>query len=330
MNIRPVIGVVFALAYPWVLSGQQMADSRNSQIVGDAGGAATVFKQELERRIGRMEDTARKSEANRAPDLELGEIYEQLGLLYDDAAQWARSESAVEHAVALLRREEASKKELAKALSQLGNLHVEMGKLRESEKEGQEALRLGEELGDKLQIAHSWDDLAALSLAQHKYEKARDFARQAVAEFAANEGPELFDAISARYTLALAYCHLKDYASAISLLTTAVDEVRAKMQGQHIPIGFGEFLLGYALWKSGDTSSARGHLEDGVAALREQLGWGHPTYLRVLGYYSQFLHETRQMEAAKDVDRQIRRAEAIVDVRSLETRAGANGFDGLH
>jgi tetratricopeptide (TPR) repeat protein len=204
-----------------------------------------------------------------------------------------------------------------------------MGKLRESEKEDKEALQLGEELGDRLQIAHSWDDLAALSLAGHKYEKARDFARQALSEFVADEGPGSFDAISARYTLALAYCHLKDYASAIPLLTTAINEARAKMQGEHLPIGFGEFLLGYALWKSGDTSSASEHLEDGVAGMREQLGWGHPVYVRVLGFYSQFLRETRQVEAAKDIDRQIRRAEAVVDARSLETRSPANGFDGL-
>ncbi len=329
MNIRPVITVVFALAYSCVLSGQQMADSRNGQAVGGAGESGTAFKRELERRIGRMEDTARKSEASHASNLELGKIYEQLGLLYEDAAQWVRSESAVEHAVSLLRRDEASKKELAKALSDLGNLHVVMGKLRESEKEGREALRLGEELGDKLQIAHSWDDLAALSLARHKYEQARDFARQSVAAFVANEGPEPFDAISARYTLGLAYCHLKDYASAIPLLTTAIDEARAKMRGEHIPIGFGEFLLGYALWKSGDPSSASGHFEVGVAGMREQLGWGHPVYLTVLGLYSQFLRETRQLEAAKDVERQIRRAEAVVDVRSLDTRGVASGFDGL-
>jgi tetratricopeptide (TPR) repeat protein len=326
MNIRPVISVVFALAYSCGLFGQQMVDSRNGQMVGGAGESS---KQEIERRIGRMEDTARKSEASGASDLELGKIYEQLGLLYEDAAQWARSESAVKHAVALLRRDEASKKELAKALSELGNLHVVMGKLRESEKEDQEALRLGVELGDKLQIAHSWDDLAALSLARHKYEQAKDFARQAVAEFVTNEGPEAFDGISARYTLALAYCHLKDYASAIPLLTSAVDEARARMRGQHLPIGFGEFLLGYALWKSGDPSSASGHLEEGVAGMREQLGWGHPVYLTVLGYYSQFLRETRQLEAAKDVERQIRRASAVVDVRSLDTRGVVSGFDGL-
>jgi tetratricopeptide (TPR) repeat protein len=320
MNIRPVISVVFALAYSCGLSGQQG---------GGAGESSTAFKLEVERRIGRMEDAARKSEASHASDLELGKIYAQLGLLYEDAGQWGRSESAVEHAVSLLRRDEASKKELAKALSELGNLHVVLGKLRESEKEDQEALRLGVELGDKLQIAHSWDDLAALSLARHKYEQARDFARQAVAAFVANDGPEPFDGISARYTLALAYCHLKDYASAIPLLTIAIDEAKAKMQGQRLPIGFGEFLLGYALWKSGDPSSASRYLEEGIAGMREQLGWGHPTYLRVLGYYSQFLRETRQLEAAKDVERQIRRAEAVVDVRSLDTRGLVSSFDGL-
>jgi tetratricopeptide (TPR) repeat protein len=324
MNIRPVISVVFALVYSCGLSGQQLEDGRNG-----AGETSRPFKEELELRIGEMEDTARKSEASRASDLELGKIYEQLGLLYEDAAQWTRSESAGEHAVALLRRDEASKKELAKALGEMGNLHVVMGKLRESEKEDKEALRLGVESGDKLQIAHSWDDLAALSLARHKYQQARDFARHAVAAFAANEEPEPFDAISARYTLALAYCHLKDYANAIPLLTSAVDEARATMRGEHIPIGFGEFLLGYALWKSGDPSSASGHLEDGIAGMRDQLGWGHPTYLTLLGYYSQFLRETRQLEAAKDVDRQIRRAEAVVDVRSLDTRGVVSGFGGL-
>ena len=329
MNIRPVISVVFALACSCGLSGQQVADSQNDQMVSGVGGPSTPFKQELERRIGRMEDTARRSEASHASDLELGKIYAQLGLLYQDVALWGRSESAVEHAVLLLRRDEASKKELAKALSELGNLHVVMRKLRESEREDQEALRLGEELGDKLQIAQSWDGLAALSLAQHKYEKARDFAQQAVAEFAANEGPEPFDAISARYTLALAYCHLKDYGSAIPLLTSTVDEAKVKLRGQTLPIGFGEFLLGYALWKSGDSSSASGHLEAAVAGVGERLGWGHPVYLRVLGYYSQFLRETRQVEAAKDVERQIRRAEAVVDVRSLGTGVGVNGFDGL-
>jgi tetratricopeptide (TPR) repeat protein len=323
MNVRLVVSVVLALSFSLSLAGQQIVQN-TGQLVG-----AAAVKQEREFRISRLEDAARRGETTREPNIDLGKIYGQLGLLYQDVAQWARAEAALVRAVQLLRRDEDSKRELAKAISELGNLHVVMGRLRDGEKEGQEALRIAEELGDKLVIAQSWDDLAGLALAQHKYERARDFAQKAVAEFAANERSEPFDAISSRYTLALADCNLRDYGHAIPLLTDALDEAKTKMPPRDLPAGFGEFLLGYALWKSGGTSAAGTHLEEGIAIVKEQLGWGHPVYLRLLGHYAQYLRETRRVEAANDVMREIRRAEAVVDVRSLETRSALNGFDGL-
>lgn len=87
--------------------------------------------------------------------------------------------------VSLLRQAAEPGPDLAMAISQLGSLHVAMGKLRVSEGEEQEALRLRLKIGDRLKIARSWNDLAVLSLAQHKYEKARDFAREALDEFIA-------------------------------------------------------------------------------------------------------------------------------------------------
>jgi tetratricopeptide (TPR) repeat protein len=324
MNVRLVVSVALALSFSLSLAGQQVV-----QNTGQLGGAAAV-KQEREVQISRLEDAARRGETNRESNIDLGKIYGQLGLLNQDVARWARAEDALERAVQLLRRDEDSKRELAKAISELGNLHVVMGKLRDSEKEGQEALRIAEDLGDKLVIAQSWDDLAGLALAQHKYERARDFAQKAVAEFVANEGSKPFDAISARYTLALADCDLGDYGHAIPLLTEAVNEAKTKMPPRGLPAGFGEFLLGYALWKSGDTLAAGAHLEEGIAIMKEQLGWGHPVYLRVLGHYAQYLRETRRVQTANDVMREIRRAEAVVDVRSLETRSALKGFDGLH
>jgi tetratricopeptide (TPR) repeat protein len=323
MNIRLVVSVVLVLSLSFSLAGQEIV-----QDAGQPPGAAAV-KRERELLISRFEDAARRGEANRDADVDVGKIYGQLGLIYQDVGQWARAEDALKRAVLLLRRDETSKKELVTAIGDLGNLHVVMGKLRDSEKEDQEALRLAEELGDKVAIAQSWDNLAALALAQHKYERARDFAQKAAAEFVANERSEPFDVISARYTLALADCHLGDYGHAIPLLTDAVDEAKTKMQARDLPAGFGEFLLGYALWKSGDTSAARAHLEEGIAVVKEQLGWGHPVYLRMLGHYAQYLRETRRVEAANDVMREIRRTEDVVDVRSLETRSTANGFDGL-
>ena len=95
-------------------------------------------------------------------------------------------------------------------------------------------------------------------------------------------------------------------------------------------LALANFCLGYAYWKSGDMSDARQYMEEGTAGMSEQLGWGHPAYLAVLGRYAQFLREDRQVEAANVVERRIRQAEAVVDVHSIQTRQGAFGFEGLH
>jgi tetratricopeptide (TPR) repeat protein len=312
--------------------GQQMARGVDEigppvRVEANAGG---VFKQDLAHRITLEEAFVRQAQDAHAPDVELGKSYAQISLLYEDAAQWQRSEAAVQHAITLLRHAPESSKELATVLSQEGSLHVAMGKLRESEKEEQEGLLLRERVGDRLQIARSWNDLAALSLAQHKFEKARDFARKAVAEFVANGQAGVFDRISARYALSLAICYLKDCPSAIPLLKAAIDEGKAKLQPDDLPIGVGGFLLGYAYWKSGNVSDADRYMQEGTAAMSRQLGWGHPAYLSALKQYAQFLRENRQVDAANVVERRIRQAEAVVDVHSIQTSQGMFGFDGLH
>src|SRR5260370_40428260 len=119
--------------------------------------------------------------------------------------------------------------DLAKAKSKLASVHLMMGKLRESEREEQEALKLRQDIGDQLQIARSRDDLAILYLAKQKYEKARDFARQAEAEFIKNVQADVLDRVTARVALAQALCHLKDCPSAIPPLKTAVDEAKATL-----------------------------------------------------------------------------------------------------
>jgi hypothetical protein len=133
----------------------------------------------------------------------------------------------------------------------------------------------------------------------------------------------------ARSGLSLAICYLKDCPSAIPLLKDAMDEAKANLQPDDFPIGFGDFLLGYAYWKSGNMSEANQHMQDGTAAMKRQLGWGHPAYLNALRCYAQFLRENRQVEAANVVEHQIRQVEAVVDVHSIQTRQGMFVFDGL-
>jgi tetratricopeptide (TPR) repeat protein len=204
-----------------------------------------------------------------------------------------------------------------------------MGKLRESEREEQEALKLRQNIGDPLQIARSRNDLAILYLAKQKYEKARDLARQAEAEVDKNGRADVFDRVTARVTLAEALCDLKDCPSAIPLLKVALDEAKAMLHPYDFPVGLSNFLLGYAYWKSGNMPEAEEYMKAGADEMSLQLGWGHPAYLRALTFYAQFLHENRQVEAANIVERRIRQAEAVVDVHSIQTAQGMFGISGL-
>lgn len=331
MNARLISSPLLFLLLSHCAPGQRVLRGidETGRLTGVTAGDAGAYKQKLMRQIALEEEGVRKVESAHATNIELGNAYVRLGLLYSDAAQWGRAEAGLEHGVSLLRHAAKPDVDLAMAIGQLASLHLLMGKVRESEREDQEALRLRQELGDPLQIARSRGDLAILYLNKQKYEKARDLARQAEAEFVTNGRASAMDRISARFTLSEALCYLKDCPSAIPLLKGTLDEAKATMRPDDFPLGLSTFLLGYAYWKSGDMLGAAEYLERGAAQMNAQLGWGHPAYLKALGCYAQFLHENHQGEAASVVEHRIRQAQAVVDVHSLQTAQGMFGIDGL-
>ncbi|HEY6375703.1 MAG TPA: hypothetical protein VIX90_09305 [Edaphobacter sp.] len=292
------------------------------------GGTELSFKQQLMHLIELREAAVQRAESAHVIDDHLAKIYEELGLLYADVAMWERSETNLEHAISLFRQSSEPTDELAKSLSGLGRVHVSIGKLRQGEKEEEEAVRIRESKGDPLLIARSRNDMAELYLAQHKFAKAKDAARQAIDEFVVNEKADAFDRISARYALGLALCASKDCPSAVAPLKEAIEEGKTTLHLRDFPLGLGAFLLGYAYWKSGNMAEAGPYMEQGTKIMNEQLGWGHPIYLVALRHYAQFLRENRRINEAEDVERKIRRAEAVVDVHSLQA-PGSFGIAGL-
>jgi tetratricopeptide (TPR) repeat protein len=330
MNVRLVASSVLALLLLSYASGQQtLQGGGEADPTARAAADTGTFKENLSHRIALEEAAVRQAESAHASNVALSKIYVQLGLFYQDAAQWGASEVVLRHAVSLLRPATEPREELARAISQLGSLHTLMGKLRESERECRESLKLRQSIGDRLQIARSWSDLAALSLLQSKFERARDYAQQAMAEFDTDERASALDKIAARFALARALCSINECASAVPLLKTALDEANAALRPSDFPVGLGHFLLGYAYWKSGDMSRANEYMERGTVLMNTQLGWGHPGYLKALGCYAEFLHENRNVEAANAVERRIRQAQVVVDVRSLQSGPSALGFAGV-
>jgi tetratricopeptide (TPR) repeat protein len=330
MNARLVTIPALALllsTYASARQGQQepLKDGQTATVLTDA----TAFKQELTRQISLQEITVRQLESAHAASVELSGAYERLGMLYQDGAQWERAEAALGQAIILLRSTSVRSEMLAAAISQLGAAHLLMGKLRESEKENQETLKIREALGNRLQIARTWNDLAALFLAQNKFQKVRSYAQKALDEFTSDSLATPFDKISARFAIARALCSTDQCTTAIPLLKTALEDAKNAPQVSNLPVGLGYFLLGYAYWRSGEMSLAGEDLERGTTMMNARLGWGHPVYVNALRLYVQFLHENHNVEAANVVERRVRQAEAVVDIHSIQAAQGMFGVNGL-
>jgi tetratricopeptide (TPR) repeat protein len=281
------------------------------------------------RQIAMCEAAVKEAESTHASDAVLAKLYTRLASLYEDTARYDESEAVLEHAISLLRRNPGLPGLLAEDINNVGLLHAEMGKLREAESEELEALKLREAAGDSLEIARSWNSLAGLYFRHRKYAAAGDFFRRAMNEFTVNQGAGIVDRVSSRFGLAQALCAMNDCSSAIPLLKDGIDIARTECRPGDYPIGMGEYFLGLAYWRSGNLFEAGQHLEQGTAIMKEQLGWGHPAYLNALKQYAQFLRKSRRPEDAKAVERQIRLAEDVVDVHSIQTRKGVDALAGL-
>jgi tetratricopeptide (TPR) repeat protein len=310
--IRPVLAFLLA---PWA--------------VGQQSPTAIPTRAEILRQTTLYEAAAKEVESTHVSDAFAAKVYTRLASLYEDMARYDQSEAALEHAVSLLRRDPELRGQLAENLNNLGLLHAEMGKLKEAEGEELEALKFRESVGDSLEIARSWNSLAGIYFRHRKYAAARDLFRRAMEEFSVNQRAGVIDRVSSRFGLALALCGMKDCPSAIPLLKDGIDIAKTAFRPNAYPIGMGEYFLGVAYWRSGNLFDAGQLMEQGTAIMKEQLGCGHPAYLSALKQYALFLRKSQRSEDAKAVERQIRMAEAVVDVHSIQTRKGVDALAGL-
>lgn len=120
MNVRLVVSPFLALLLSHYAPGQQMPQGADEtgpspRVTTDA---ATAFKQSLMDKIALEEKAVRQAESAHATNVELSNAYVQLGLSYQDAAQWARSEAVLEHALSLLRHTPEPVADFAAVISQ--------------------------------------------------------------------------------------------------------------------------------------------------------------------------------------------------------------------
>lgn len=327
MSTRLILGCIVVLGM--VANGFSRQMPRGVANTPGSTESAGAVQQRLLNNVATFETIVRKAEQEQTTGLPMARLYWQLGMSYEDAGEIGRAEATLQHAEALFRQSDNNGGELAEALDSLAVLDGAIGRVPEAMKEELEALQLRQKLGDRLLMARSWNTLGALALKQKKFDQARAFSQKAADEFEENKNATFNDKLAARYGLGMALCGQKDYADAVSVLKNAVTDARSTPSVEPIPIGIGEFLLGYAYWHSGDAADAGVEMKSGVNTLNAQLGWGAPSYVLVLKIYAKYLHQTRNVEEASEVDRRIQQAESVVSVGALQSSAGVFGFDSL-
>lgn len=240
----------------------------------------------------------------KAPEAEKGAAWLRLAVRYQDAAQYAEAEHAYKEAVARLKHEQPAL--LATALDQFGTLYVETGRAAKAEPLERRALALRLEQGDHTAIGVSYTHLAALAFGKGDLAGAEANAEMAVSLLASsdtatpeNATPE--QQMAALLNLALVRCARAECDKALPVAQRGLALAHASYGDQSVPVGMFDYLLGYAEWKSGNAKQAAEPMQRGIDELGGQLGWGHPTYVAVLGRYQAFLTQTGNAEEAAKV-----------------------------
>jgi len=256
-----------------------------------------------------------------------GETWWKLARLYQDAARYGDAEHAYGKALELLKT--GDRTTFANAEDCMGTMYVETGRYALAEPLEQDALASRETERDSVGIGTSWMHLAMLSLGKHDLANAATDAELAVSLLVpegtgpeAQSGASPEEKMTALINLSLVRCAQGACADALPHLRRALDLAQASYAAKSIPVGFINYLMGYAYWKTGDNGSASDLMKIGVSAMEGQLGWGHPTYILALTQYELFLRQIGHNADAVRVRAKITQVNASLRARGPGLHAG--------
>jgi tetratricopeptide (TPR) repeat protein len=259
----------------------------------------------------------------RPPAKDDGATWLKLAILRQDAAEYRDSERAYRRALALLRH--GNPAFLADALDQMGTMYVERGEFSKAEQLERKALAIREERGDSLGIGVSHMHLAVLSLGRRDLASAEVDAEIGVnllvperTSSAAQSVATPEQKMTALIDLSLTRCARGACASAIPDLQRALQIAHANYSKDSIPVGFLDFLLGYASWQSAGNESGGELMKNGIQELETQIGWGHPTYLSALRQYKSFLMRNGHTTEATAIEAKLSHLERSSDARHVQ------------
>jgi hypothetical protein len=249
----------------------------------------------------------------------------KLAVLLQDAARYRESEDAYLRTMDLVKSQDPAT--VADVQDNMAMMYVESGQLTKAEPMERQALATREKEHDQLGAGVSHMHLAMLLLGEgalHSAETEAEIAvRLLVPEYSsssANSAATPEEKMTALIDLSLVRCASGAWATTVPSLSWALKIAHASYPDISIPVGYINFLLGYADWKTGESQSGDELMKQGVHELATQLGWGHPAYLRALRQYRAYLTQTGRKAEARRIASELKELDHSAD--SIAAQAG--------
>lgn len=261
-----------------------------------------------------------------------GVAWLHLAIDYQDAAEYEHAERAYRRAIGLLKTK--NRTTYATALDRMGSMYVERGKFSKAEPLERKALAIRLDENDTAAIGTSYMHLAMLLYGRHDLAGAEADAEMAAsllapehAAKASGSTPE--EEMTALVDLSLIRCVRSNCAGTVHNLDRALRLAHANYQAESVPVGFLDFLLGYAHWRSGDAGDAAELMARGIGEMEKDMGWGHPTYVEALKQYRILLNQSGRNSEAEKIGERIAKLERASGPQDREHTSGSLAISAL-
>jgi tetratricopeptide (TPR) repeat protein len=271
------------------------------------GDAATIHGQtpDLLNRIESESVQIRTAQRLNLSTVRVARLWAKLGSDYQDAGDFAQSESAYNRALHYFETDGNSGSEHATVLDNLGSLYLVYGRLREAERLRQQAFAERVALGNLLDVARSEGHLAEIFLVEKKYKEAAEHASLALRGMRDEGDKDVDDETSTLSVLAYALCYRDACQEGVKDARRAVELSSRTFAANSLPYGYVLMAAGFAEWKYGDYERAATEMRRGIDILGQQLGERNRMVIDALVQYEKFLNSTKQKAEAKRVEAEV-------------------------
>jgi tetratricopeptide (TPR) repeat protein len=266
----------------------------------------------LAEQIARDEQVIRAAEFEKLPVLDMGRLWEQLGRDHEEAGEFAKSEEAYNHALALLQNLPGATLEYAATLDNMGSLYLTEGNFDGAQKCRERAYSVRLQTGDGLAIARGKWMLAEVDIARKRFKDAQKKTSEAYAAMVALNDPKVTDRISTLTLLSYASCRSNQCALGVESAREARALALRELPADNILLGEALMALGYAQWKAGTPPQPAQPgegvkdgpdeaMREGIRILRARATPGHLYVIGALIMYADYLRDVHRGAEADEI-----------------------------